>query len=185
MVTKAVVFSSRHIPPHTACRGGVGVAFRAGLDAQGLWLFSILSKYATDCCEKRSQVLRHKDMFENYVMPRIATELEDWDNYSNEREYSETPFQLAEDTPEEKPLSTEAEGISYKSVANCRALCESQSDCVQYNYSPGNCRVSSTIKLGQQTETKSAGMRSGWLIDRVVSFARNMEPCETEDWILS
>jgi len=104
--------------------------------------------------------VRHKHVFNSYVLPRILAtcgQKTDWDNLSGDLRL----------------------GSSTMSSDDCRARCETNSTCVQYALVSGKCAIASVPKLG---ESKS-DVRSGWILDRVQHFAATMVPCRDEGWI--
>ena len=63
----------------------------------------------------------------------------------------------------------------------CRAECEAQDDCLQYSYDiHGRCRIHSEPKLGMAASDRT----SGWLEGRVAKFAREMDECGDEGWLM-
>jgi hypothetical protein len=89
-------------------------------------------------------------VFEQYILPRTATPRENWDNHSNE---------------DQGPVD---------SLAACRDICMSLSNCVQYSLGVTmRCSTGSTPNLGDA----SRGTDSGWIHDRMKYFGSNMENC--------
>ena len=106
---------------------------------------------ATDLRTKNPTILRHKDIFEHYIMPRMMFPRDDWDNLSESNE--------------------EAVG----SFEECRARCEAQPECRQYSIdAEGRCRNRVDPRLGMAAD----GVRSGWVEDRIKAFPESMAPCE-------
>jgi len=103
--------------------------------------------------------LRHKDVFKQYIEPKISTVQEDWNNDA--------------DTDE---------GHLVGGLESCKAKCEGNSECVQYSldHSTGHCKTSRTLRLGNPEKNST----SAWVVDRVLHFQRNMAPCGNEGWIL-
>ncbi|KAI6828681.1 glycosyltransferase family 31 protein [Hortaea werneckii] len=100
-------------------------------------------------------MLRHKDVFTDFVMPQMMSPRDDWEN-----------------------LSDQEEGI-LPSVDECRACCIAQPDCRQYSFDPdGMCRTRVDPRLGKARR----GFQSGWIEDRIVDFERSMAPCGSESW---
>ncbi|RMY61124.1 hypothetical protein D0865_01153 [Hortaea werneckii] len=102
-----------------------------------------------------TNMLRHKDVFTDFVMPQMMSPRNDWEN-----------------------LSDQEEGI-VASVDDCRARCIAQPDCRQYSLDPdGMCRTRVDPRLGKT----GRGIQSGWIEDRIVDFQRGMAPCSSESW---
>ncbi|ORY55106.1 uncharacterized protein BCR38DRAFT_357312 [Pseudomassariella vexata] len=107
-------------------------------------------------------LMRHADVFRQYILPRIVPEHADWDN-----------------------LSEHDHGFS-NSLDDCRRICELEDDCVQFSRSGRTCKTSSVLRLGhERSETAVERVTSGWLMDRVYAFVEDMEStCTNEDWVL-
>lgn len=122
---------------------------------EDLWLFE--QQWLASRNNDEAKFLRHKDMFDQYILPRMITDLDDWDNESDGDESEE------------------------KSFEDCRARCEVTSDCKQYSLSSdGICRLRVDPRFGKAY----LGSRSGWLYDRLLQFERDMPPCGDEGWML-
>ncbi|KAI6838160.1 glycosyltransferase family 31 protein [Hortaea werneckii] len=119
---------------------------------QQLWSFEqewMMNHNAT------ADMLKHKDVFTDFVMPQMMSPRNDWEN-----------------------LSDKAEGI-FASVDECRTHCIAQPDCRQYSFDPdGMCRTRLDPRLGKVGH----GFQSGWIEDRIVDFQRSMAPCGSESW---
>jgi hypothetical protein len=105
---------------------------------------------------QNKQLIRHKDIFMDHVMPQMTGVRTDWDNLSDNDEGN----------------------ANATSVDECRAVCERNSTCRQYSYdqSSGRCRTRVNPRLGIATK----GVISGWLEDRIAAFANEMPACEEE-----
>ena len=54
------------------------------------------------------------------------------------------------------------------SFEGCRALCEADSNCMQFSYITGKCGTSGAIRLGKQMHgLVKEGRRSGWMLHRI------------------
>ncbi|KAI1266403.1 hypothetical protein F5Y18DRAFT_383508 [Xylariaceae sp. FL1019] len=106
-------------------------------------------------------LMRHKDVFWNYIYPRLSTEQSDWDNHS------------------------EDEQTSASSHKACRSACEADSSCMQFSVSGYTCRTSSSLRLGRKTSA-AAEVTSGWMMNRLDAYVARLDAqCdETRDWIL-
>ncbi|CAD0083778.1 unnamed protein product [Aureobasidium vineae] len=101
--------------------------------------------------------LLHKDIFSQYILPRMSTVLLDWDNESDGDEGNVGSFE------------------------ECRSKCEAASDCKQFSYSEdGHCKTRVDPRLGKATPH----MKSGWFPDRIKRFEQVMAPCGDESWML-
>ncbi|ORY68918.1 uncharacterized protein BCR38DRAFT_335455 [Pseudomassariella vexata] len=113
-------------------------------------------------------LLRHSDVFRDFVLPQLGPEVADWDNVSTD----------------------EQDSASNASFPECHGICERQSDCMQFSLDGQDCRSSKKISLGHQRHRRhkdepSERMVSGWMMDRVSAFVEEMDAsCNGEDWIL-
>lgn len=66
------------------------------------------------------------------------------------------------------------------SLKECRAICESMPECVQYSISDElRCMVTSTPNAGEW----SRGHDSGWINERMEKFYNDQQRCRGEGWI--
>ncbi|KAK8170512.1 hypothetical protein BC567DRAFT_256907 [Phyllosticta citribraziliensis] len=110
----------------------------------------------------KSAILRHRDVFNHVVAPQLVQAKSDWDNLSGDNE----------------------EVVVYQGGPDsCRQACQSRADCVQWHYNPASCKTGNVIKLGAN-ESSAAPVEnvSGWMLDRVAKYVRQVEPC-TQGWI--
>ncbi|KAK5692840.1 hypothetical protein LTR97_010316 [Elasticomyces elasticus] len=123
------------------------------------------------------------DYFAAFIEPRITAAngtMSEWDNLSNDWMWEEAKFTHH----------------SYASAVACEAFCHGQSQCLQWAWSPGVCRGGKTVRLGwaigsrpalgsaedrvaQVGEHGTDGAVSGWLLDRIVAYRVEHEPCST------
>ncbi|KAF2720401.1 glycosyltransferase family 31 protein [Polychaeton citri CBS 116435] len=104
--------------------------------------------------EGQSVSMRHSDVFQNYIIPRIQSPRLGWDNESGDEAGIAADF----DT--------------------CRSWCEANKDCVQYSYdSESRCWQFHLPRLGKY----APGKQSGWLVDRIEQLAANLAPCDARD----
>ncbi|KAF2091821.1 glycosyltransferase family 31 protein [Saccharata proteae CBS 121410] len=109
----------------------------------------------------RAQIL-HRDVFAHFIQPQIQGEKAEWDNMSGD-------FQLM---------------LNEGTLEDCRQLCKSQADCVQYAHMPGLCHTSKVVRLGTAKESDNGiSSTSGWMTDRVDNLLQSVEPCK-QDWIV-
>lgn len=101
--------------------------------------------------------LRHKDIFQKYIMPRMKEIATDWDNEND---------------------ADEGLGLS---MEECEARCQASSVCLQWSLEAngGLCKTRQDPGLGKAKQN----VTSGWMYDRIVKFA-DQPPCKNEGWIL-
>ncbi|SMR53307.1 unnamed protein product [Zymoseptoria tritici ST99CH_3D1] len=106
--------------------------------------------------------MRWRDVYQEYVLPRVSDRRQGWEN-----------------TSPSSPGSQETTGI--QDLAACARLCEQDGSCVQYTFIPtegrpieGRCVTSTSPRLGSAKE----GSQAGWMKSRMEAFAGSMPRCE-------
>ncbi|KAH9836417.1 glycosyltransferase family 31 protein [Teratosphaeria destructans] len=103
-----------------------------------------------------SAVLRHKDIFAQYILPRVAEPRENWDNHCDK---------------DEGPVSC---------LDECEALCEKDKSCLQFALDPdGRCYTTARPNLGEAHR----GWDAGWMYNRMQAFYEDASPCGDEGWL--
>lgn len=120
----------------------------------------------------------HRDIFDYFVSPLIQKPLADWDNMSKDRILKGRQGGDGEED-EDPEYEYEEEQVAHTSYAACRKACEVNGGCMGYSYSPGECGLSWTIRLGVQAK-KAELMRSGWMIDRIEEKRKKWNMCEDD-----
>ncbi|KAI0449309.1 hypothetical protein F5B21DRAFT_52137 [Xylaria acuta] len=110
--------------------------------------------------QANNTLIRHKDVFYKYVLPRLTDERDDWDNHSDKDEETASSF------------------------AACRNACKSDPACMQFSVSGYTCKTSTALRLGHKASAAEQ-VKSGWMVDRVDAFIERMESaCNNRDWVL-
>lgn len=98
-----------------------------------------------------SEPLQHRDVFKEYILKRMETPCEDWDDESS------SSVGVAAD------------------IDTCRTWCEKDLRCLQYSIdSESQCRHYHLPRLGKPVQ----GARSGWMNDRIRRELAAPQPCE-------
>ena len=105
-----------------------------------------------------SLVLRHRDVYAQFILPRTRDPKLNWDNHADQ---------------DRGPVS---------SFDECRVVCEDDLSCLQYSFGgrDSRCLTTSRPNLG---EASSSGIQSGWLPERLQGFYDKAESCGREEWI--
>lgn len=143
-------------------------------------------------------------MFSAVVAPIIYSSpgLDEWDNLSNDRiltsPSSSFPTEDEDNVDDElnnsnvtarSPLSGHPDQHAYTSLHACERACLADTQCKQYSFRPGECRIGHDVRLGIEdgdavmivdsgevgsigldeagTNTFRPGMRSRWIRDRI------------------
>lgn len=107
--------------------------------------------------QEAAPILRHKDVFAQYTLPRIRAPKADWDN------------------------ECEDDQGTWDNGESCEYKCNSMPECLQFSYNPSTqiCKTSTVPRMGQAR----VGTRSGWFLPRIEKFAADIQPCGNEGWI--
>ncbi|KAF3070859.1 hypothetical protein GL218_00459 [Daldinia childiae] len=121
-----------------------------------------LAKFEQTWNRENVSRLRHGDVFKHYILPRLSSNLSDWDNLSDVDQGSVTSFD------------------------ECRNTCEKQLDCVQFSFTDQSCKTSTALILGHQiSKDATPRVMSGWVMERVKDYIERMDTyCDNQSWIL-
>ncbi|KAI9652939.1 MAG: hypothetical protein M1831_006268 [Alyxoria varia] len=135
-------------------------------------------KWLTDTSATTAPPIMHRDVFDRFLGPivRSGDIVDDWDNLSNDESIDSS----SDGDQEYKNSSTNPQA--------CQALCQQKSECIQFSYKTGLCKLGHVIRLGSKIGSAKnggdkQGMVSGWMADRIKDFQSRMEPCKAQ-WIL-
>ncbi|KAK7997236.1 hypothetical protein PG989_005276 [Apiospora arundinis] len=113
-------------------------------------------------------LLRHGDVFKNWILPHITSRRDGWDNMSED-------------------IVEYPEGTTV-TMRDCYKVCLGQPDCMQYSLSgQTTCRTSQMMRLGRRRPAAAGEetMASGWMTHRVNAFVEVMdEYCGQDGWVL-
>ncbi|KAF9895342.1 hypothetical protein FE257_000246 [Aspergillus nanangensis] len=100
-------------------------------------------------------IMLYSDVFRNLIQPNINTVHENWDNLAGD------------------------DSGKVKNLAECKARCLDDTECLQYAYESKKCRTSKVVQLGGS----KSGVTSGWHPERVNAVLGELGSCEDVDWI--
>lgn len=128
--------------------------------------------FEQDWFKRHDILLRHRDIFMEYVRPQIRPSISQWDNLSADQEFNAHDHSNAADPHERQ---------AWKSFDHCHALCESKQKCIQFSYDSGSCSISTSFRLGYARPRER--VISGWMTDRVDDLFLALESkCSVRDW---
>ncbi|EGP84766.1 uncharacterized protein MYCGRDRAFT_24569, partial [Zymoseptoria tritici IPO323] len=108
---------------------------------------TIISGRAKGRTKRESQVLRHRDIFEQYVLPRIQESRTAWNNQ-----------------PTVAGREDRSETVEVSSLLECEGMCERDKTCLQFAvHDNKECKTTSKVVLGEEAE----GFESGWMLGRI------------------
>jgi hypothetical protein len=147
-----------------------------------------------------SEPMRIKNLFHQFMEPRLQDRRSDWDNLSSDMYYLNATAAeevLAKEEKKEKlgpdelkfdkgdidrskgknwHLSIDEE-VAFVNVASCERACLTKPDCMQWKYKPGLCMLDKRASIGRpkiEREDKYK-MTSGWMVDRIKEWAEKKE----------
>ncbi|KAI0384703.1 glycosyltransferase family 31 protein [Hypomontagnella monticulosa] len=137
--------------------------------------------------------IRFKDIFHEFIAPKLTTRRDDWDNLSEDVLYINsdhssgyTQWQRDHARPLHMMLSVPAiEYEAYKSFEYCRRMCDGTPDCFQFSYHAGACTYHKSFKLGKpaaKTDNEEDKWISGWNMDRIRAWVEGHQDCKDPVW---
>jgi hypothetical protein len=136
------------------CHPVVALHHMGPADIDDLWLFE------REWSQRNpGHPLLYKDVFREYILPRLRPARQGWDN-------------LSEDF---------VGGIS--TFEECESVCRTNSSCLQFSFVEKKCRISSKVRLGSRNNEKVGQGRSGWLLDRIKHALDEMAECNEPLWV--
>ncbi|KAI1084591.1 hypothetical protein F5B20DRAFT_591626 [Whalleya microplaca] len=131
--------------------------------------------------------IRFKDIYEEFIMPKLVARREDWDNLSEDVyyinpdiEYMQWQMKLAKHGPL-RPVESNA----HKSFEHCRELCKSVRNCFQFSYHNGICAYHKGFRLGEprmKARTQDRRWISGWDVGRIKAWIAEQDECGEAMW---
>jgi hypothetical protein len=104
------------------------------------------------------RALMFEELF-TLIEPALQHKADDWSNMSDDVFYTK--------------------GSSTKSVESCERACEKDMKCLQYEHTGVECRLSHSIRLGEQRLPRDDEKHvSGWMLDRIKDFKKVHSPCQ-------
>ncbi|KAI5193590.1 hypothetical protein E4T38_09879 [Aureobasidium subglaciale] len=142
------------------CHRAVSYHHMAPEEIEPVWQFEQQLLGRNESCS-----LKYKDVFERFVLPYLQPSKDDWDNLSAEHVDLQAGVDLFE---------------------ACKDECMRREECLQFSVKEKSCHVSSDVKLGRPfQEPAGTILQSGWILDRIDAFVRDMEACGgDQEWAL-
>lgn len=111
------------------------------------------------------RALMFEELF-TMIEPHLQAKADDWTNLSEDKVYTK--------------------GVHTKSTANCEQACLKDTRCLQYEHTGSECRLSHSIRLGQQQlPREDQKYVSGWILDRIKKFKKAHSPCQGAHFVHS
>jgi hypothetical protein len=152
--------------------------------------------YAQKDNAARQRPLLLKDVYEEFVAPKLQDMREDWDNLSEDHYYLDPNATKADDSTTQRYESwqieraklddlSEVEEEAHKSFDNCRAMCEEVTECFQFRFQDGICSYNRAFSLGKPKKPESdADQRwmSGWATNKIRAWIQEQQECTRPTW---
>ncbi|KAI1769927.1 glycosyltransferase family 31 protein [Hypoxylon cercidicola] len=135
--------------------------------------------------------LRFKDIYHEFVEPKLSVRRDDWDNLSNDvvyldRNAKHEQWQKNRAKKLDQQIRVSAvEMDAHKSFNHCRKLCDTVASCFQFSYHDGICAYSKSFMLGKPMEkTDEIEQRwvSGWNVNRIRTWVDRQGNCKEPVW---
>ncbi|XXG96377.1 hypothetical protein Hte_002659 [Hypoxylon texense] len=143
-------------------------------------------------------VLRFKDVYHEFVEPKLSVRRDDWDNLSEDEgvlyldpKAEHAQWQKDRAKKLDRQISVPAvEMDAHKSFEHCRKLCDSIAKCFQFSFHDGICAYSKSFTLGkpkptekmEKTEKDGQRWTSGWNVRRIQDWVEKQGSCKEPVW---
>ncbi|XDG03594.1 hypothetical protein ABKA04_003209 [Annulohypoxylon sp. FPYF3050] len=161
-------------------------------EVSSFWRFE---KQFYESNETSYPTLRFKDIYHEFVAPKLKSKRNDWDNMSDDVVYLDPnrgerflPWQRERDRLKKLQYQLHVPDIemnAYKSFEDCGKLCKSVNNCFQFTYHAGACIYSRSFKLGKptmKTDKEEDRWISGWEVERIQKWVEEQGQCGDPVW---
>ena len=148
-------------------------------------------RYAAQNLPTAPPVLTMKDIYTEFLAPKLQHKREDWDNLSDDWYYLDKDSKDHEwedwrlgRTRQESDLN-ELEKKAHLSFENCRKACESVDECFQFRWSNDCCGFSKAFMLGKPVKKDSNEKKrsmSGWAVEKIHKWIDEQGECKKINW---
>lgn len=132
--------------------------------------------------------LRIKDIYHEFLAPKLTGRREDWDNLSDDVTYLD-PLAIHPEwklgRAKNQNDMNEVEKLAHMSLEHCARACESLDDCFQYKYEDRECKTSWSFKMGHPVKRESEPSQrslSGWDINKINKWIKAQGECRRIEW---
>lgn len=135
-----------------------------------------------------NRTLLLKDIYKEFLEPRLEAEREDWDNLSEDvyyldlevREYEEWQLDRAK-----KENLSKLEQNAHKSFNDCARMCHDVKECFQFRFHDGICSYQRSFLLGRPMKRENKEDQrwmSGWGVDKIKAWVEENNECREILW---
>jgi hypothetical protein len=145
--------------------------------------------FAFEQARNFSSPMRIRDIYLEFVAPRLKNYRVDWDNTSDDWMYADqSRYKELEGWEQSRVKSqglTETEKVAHFNSNNCHIACEDHADCFQWKYLDGVCAFSGSFRHGHPTKSSSDMKKrtfSGWNLEKIQAFIDAHADCGEIKW---
>ncbi|KAJ9143507.1 Glycoprotein-N-acetylgalactosamine 3-beta-galactosyltransferase 1 [Pleurostoma richardsiae] len=148
-------------------------------------------RYAAQNMPSAPLPLTIKDIYTEFLAPKLVAKREDWDNLSDDWYYldASSPNHEWEDWRVGRAKKDEdksaLEKRAHLSFDDCRRACESVGDCFQFRWQDECCGMSRAFMLGKPVKKESKPKKrsmSGWDVQKIQKWVAEQGECSSIDW---
>jgi hypothetical protein len=127
-----------------------------------------------------------KDIYADFLGPRLLDKREDWDNLSDGKFYLDPKGEHEQwqlERAKKDDLSA-VEKVAYESFENCSKMCDEVEECLQFLYHEGKCAYHWEFALGKPNKQEDEAKRwtSGWKTEKIRKWVQDHQECEKMEW---
>lgn len=134
------------------------------------------------------RTLVFKDIYEEFLAPKLKDKRDNWDNLSEDRYYldpSAKQYEKWQLDRAKKDDKSEIEQAAHKSFEDCRKMCEEVKECFQFRFQDGICAYSRGFMLGKPKKPESDEKKrwiSGWATSKIRAWIQEQGDCTAPVW---
>ncbi|KAK0705822.1 hypothetical protein B0T21DRAFT_299118 [Apiosordaria backusii] len=131
-----------------------------------------------------------RDIFDEFLAPRLNDTREDWDNNADNRFYLDQSNDRKWDDwmtnrMKKQDQYNEYERKAHESFEACGAACKSLgNECFMYRYKDGACSIANAFQLGKPLKKATGNDRtmSGWDVEKIKKWVAEQPACDEIHW---
>ena len=148
-------------------------------------------RYGSQNMPSTPKTLLLKDIYYEFLAPRLQKTRENWDNLADRRYYLDVNDTRHEDWKigkvHDADSYTELQKKAHRSFEDCAALCESLSfdECFSYKFSDGVCTTGNAFQLGRPVKPEDEAEKrttSGWDVKKIHAWIKDQGECDSIHW---
>lgn len=135
-----------------------------------------------------NRTLLLKDIYKEFLEPRLEAKREDWDNMSADRYYLDPSAKEYENWQLKRMASHDLSAVeknAHKSFDDCSNMCDEVEECFQFRFQNGICSYQRGFLLGEPKKRESDENQrwmSGWPIDKIRAWVEEHNSCSEPLW---